>query len=104
MGLSRRKVIVIAAALTAVLVLVVVVGVVGWYHLFRQVPTYYASPEEHFKYGSIGAEEATGIPYYIWLVLPPYFRTNCRGRAVMLPWDSSGGLARKCPLGLLKRP
>jgi mono/diheme cytochrome c family protein len=25
---------------------------------------------EHFKYGSIGAEEGSGIPYWIWRVLP----------------------------------
>jgi mono/diheme cytochrome c family protein len=29
--------------------------------------------ERHFKYGSIGAEERSGIPYYIWIVLPRVF-------------------------------
>ena len=28
---------------------------------------------EHFKYGSIGAEERAGIPYLIWRVLPRMF-------------------------------
>jgi mono/diheme cytochrome c family protein len=28
---------------------------------------------EHFKYGSIGAEERSGIPYWIWLALPRLF-------------------------------
>jgi mono/diheme cytochrome c family protein len=28
---------------------------------------------EHFKYGSIGAEERAGIPYWIWVVLPKLF-------------------------------
>ena len=28
---------------------------------------------EHFKYGSIGAEERAGIPYSIWRVLPRMF-------------------------------
>ena len=28
---------------------------------------------DHFKYGSIGAEERTGIPYPIWLALPRMF-------------------------------
>ena len=28
---------------------------------------------EHFKYGSIGAEERAGIPYSIWRVLPRIF-------------------------------
>ncbi len=28
---------------------------------------------DHFKYGSIGAEERAGIPYWIWIVLPEVF-------------------------------
>ena len=33
-----------------------------------------ASPiEEQFKYGSIGAEDQEGIPYWIWQVLPRMF-------------------------------
>jgi Cytochrome c len=28
---------------------------------------------DHFKYGSIGAEERAGIPFYIWRVLPTLF-------------------------------
>jgi mono/diheme cytochrome c family protein len=33
------------------------------------VPTF-ASDEEHFKYGSIGNDGATGIPYPIWIAMP----------------------------------
>src|SRR5574341_165031 len=29
--------------------------------------------QDHFKYGSIGAEERAGIPYWIWYVLPRLF-------------------------------
>ena len=42
--------------------LIGILGYVGWYNLFREVPTYYQSPEEHFKYGSIGTENAEGVP------------------------------------------
>lgn len=31
------------------------------------------SDEEHFLHGSVGAEERTGVPYLIWLVLPRVF-------------------------------
>lgn len=55
------------------ILLIGIVGYVGWYNLFREVPTYYESPEEHFKYGSIGTEQAEGMPYWIWLVLPRLF-------------------------------
>jgi mono/diheme cytochrome c family protein len=29
--------------------------------------------EDHFKYGSVGAEERNGLPYWIWRVLPEVF-------------------------------
>ena len=29
--------------------------------------------EDHFKYGSVGAEERSGLPYWIWRVLPIVF-------------------------------
>ena len=87
---------------TVVIVIVLLAGVlgtVGWYYLFRVVPTPYDSLEdyskyltssvriaqqdlkkylekyleEHFKYGSIVTEQAEGIPYWIWLVLPRMF-------------------------------
>jgi hypothetical protein len=55
------------------LVVVGVVGFVGWYKLLREVPQQFSSMEERFKYGSIGTEQAQGIPYWIWLVLPRIF-------------------------------
>ena len=36
-------------------------------------PETHADIVEHFKYGSIGAEERAGIPYEIWRVLPAMF-------------------------------
>ena len=52
------------------------VAYVAWYNLFREVPLVYASAEDHFKYGSIGAENDQGIPYWVWLVLPRLFPEN----------------------------
>lgn len=63
----------IAAIAVIILVLVGSVGYVAWYNLFREVPTYYESAEDHFKYGSIGTEQQGGVPYWIWLVLPRIF-------------------------------
>jgi mono/diheme cytochrome c family protein len=48
-------------------------GYIAWYNLLREVPLTYESPEDNFKYGSIGAENAEGFPYWIWLVLPRLF-------------------------------
>ena len=39
----------------------------------RDDPVTYADPEEHFKYGSTGGERESGIPYWIWKVLPKMF-------------------------------
>ncbi len=64
---------IITSVVLIVLLLVGGVVYVGWYNLFREVPTYYESAEEHFKYGSIGTEQAQGVPYWIWLVLPRIF-------------------------------
>ena len=57
-------------------VVAVIAGVIGfaaWYNLLREEPQQFASIEEYFKYGSIGAENAQGIPFWIWLVLPRVF-------------------------------
>lgn len=51
-------------------------GVAGhlYYRLYYVAPApQFESAEEHFLYGSIGNEAATGIPYWIWLVLPRIF-------------------------------
>jgi len=29
--------------------------------------------EEFFKYGSIGTEDAAGVPFWLWLILPKMF-------------------------------
>ena len=40
--------------------------------LARDIPIY-PDPEQNFKYGSIGNDGATGVPYAIWVVLPKVF-------------------------------
>lgn len=39
----------------------------------RNKPEIHPHILEHFKYGSIGAEERAGVPYWIWRVLPELF-------------------------------
>jgi hypothetical protein len=52
---------------------IALLGLGGWlaYQRFTTpvVPNF-ASDEDHFKYGSIGNDGATGIPYAIWAALP----------------------------------
>ena len=44
-----------------------------WTKFFREEKEVFANEEEHFKYGSLGAEGDRGIPYYLWMVLPRIF-------------------------------
>jgi hypothetical protein len=59
--------------LVILLTLVAAAGVGVWSRLFRDVPRHYASDEEHFQYGSVGVEGASGLPYWIWYALPAVF-------------------------------
>jgi hypothetical protein len=40
----------------------------------------YESISDHFKYGSIGSEAASGIPYWIWKALPELFADKLPGK------------------------
>ncbi|WLB09521.1 cytochrome c [Bradyrhizobium elkanii] len=63
-----------------VLVLVVVgLACIAWYYLLRDVPQHYKSEEDHYKYGSIGVEAASGMPYWIWRALPLVFPEKMPG-------------------------
>jgi hypothetical protein len=61
--------------LIIVLVVLAAAGGLLWWKLFREVPQQLAdgSIEEAFKYGSIGAENDQGIPFWIWLLMPKMF-------------------------------
>jgi hypothetical protein len=50
-----------------------VVAVTGSVSCSRRSAPAFDSDEDHFLFGSIGAEERTGVPYWIWLVLPRIF-------------------------------
>src|SRR3990170_4386760 len=57
-----------------ILIMGAVLGYIGWDRFFRDYgqPSF-ASAEERFKYGSIGAEFDAGVPYWIFYVLPRMF-------------------------------
>lgn len=79
-----------------------VLGFAAWYTLFRQVPTFYASPDEHFKYGSIGIEPTEGIPFLIWEAMPELCtdRLGAEGYASLgMIWEEG----RDTPVGFSKK-
>jgi hypothetical protein len=67
-----------------VLLVVVALLAIGFSYLAwrftRDDPVKYADPEEHFKYGSTGGERESGIPYWIWKVLPKMFPEYLPGK------------------------
>jgi hypothetical protein len=85
-----------------VVLLAVVVGTVGWWHLFRRVPVTFASDADHFKYGSIGIEETNGMPYWLWLVLPRIFPDKLPGpggyASLGIVWEEG----QEMPVGFTK--
>src|SRR5262245_14848032 len=86
-------------------VLVAMLGSLVWYNSFRERPQRLAdeSIEEYFKYGSIGAENQSGMPYWIWLVLPRMFPDHLPGpggyASFGLPWAQGRGV----PIGFTKK-
>ena len=62
----------------------------------------FESDEDHFLFGSIGAEERTGVPYWIWLVLPRIFPEHLPApggyAALGIPWKEG----YEMPVGLTK--
>src|SRR5215212_2064817 len=67
-GSSRASYVVLG-----VLAVVGALGLLVAAFLQRDVPELHADPAEHFKYGSIGSDSGSGVPYWIWRVLPRVF-------------------------------
>jgi len=88
--------------LVVVLIVGLALGVFGWYKLFRRVPTVYADPVEHFKYGSIGVEVPAGIPYWIWVVLPRVFADKLPGPGGYVALGASWEMGKEMPIGFTK--
>lgn len=95
--------------LWAVVILLVVgvpLGGFVWYKIFREVPqstSITGDPETNFLYGSIGAENQAGIPYWIVVVLPRIFDDYLPGpggyASLGLPWKEGVEL----PAGFSKK-
>ena len=91
--------------LIVVIVLAGLLGGLGWYKLLREVPQVLAdnSMEEFFKYGSIGTEDAAGVPFWLWLILPKMFPEYLPGpggwAALGFVWEQG----RELPVGFSKK-
>lgn len=88
------------------LVAVTVLGIIGWVKFFREEPQpdwVMATPEMRFKYGSIGAEQTAGIPYWIYYVMPRVFADKLPGAggyaSLGVPWEQG----QELPVGFSKK-
>ncbi|MGZ5032332.1 MAG: c-type cytochrome [Usitatibacter sp.] len=97
----------IGIVLLVLLVLLVAAGgYIAWDRGFREHPQpdwVSATPEMRFKYGSIGAEQDAGIPYWIFYVLPRMFPEKLPGpggyASLGVPWEQG----QELPMGFTKK-
>lgn len=94
---------IITTIIVILLLLIGIIGYIGWYNLLREVPSYYESPEEHFKYGSIGTERVEGVPYLIWEVLPRLFPEKLPGKGGYVSLGISWEEGKEMPIGFPKK-
>ena len=77
--------------LAVILVLAGVFGYITWYKAFRVVPQpEFASGDKRYMYGSLGAEDNVGLPYWIFLVLPRMFPEYLPGPGGYISGNSLG--------------
>ena len=87
-------------------VLLAVTGYFGWYKFFREEPQpawVMQDADTRFKYGSIGAENDAGIPYWIFYVLPRMFPEKLPGpggyASLGVPWEQG----QELPVGFTRK-
>ncbi|MDJ0741317.1 MAG: c-type cytochrome [Gammaproteobacteria bacterium] len=86
------------------LTLAVVVGYIGWDRFLRVYPEQqFDDPVERFKYGSIGAEQDAGIPYWIFYVLPRVFADKLPGPGGYASFGVAWEPGKELPIGFTKR-
>jgi hypothetical protein len=86
--------------LLAAIVVLALVGAVGWYKLLRQEPTQFATDIDYFKYGSVGVEAASGLPYAVWAVLPEVFPDRVGGSGGYAAFGFVSETGHDTPIGL----
>ncbi|MDQ3621899.1 MAG: hypothetical protein M3463_05330 [Verrucomicrobiota bacterium] len=105
MTYGRKRTLRICLAVLAVLI--VAVGVLAWYKLFRVLPQedfVLNDPDMKFKYGSLGAEGDRGLPYWIWAVLPRIFPEMMPGSGGYKSSALPGRKVRKPRSGSRRKP
>ncbi len=91
-------------ALVALFVVLAFVGWFAWYKFFRGVPQpAFASEDERFMYGSIGAENSAGFPYWILYVLPRVFPDKLPGPTGYASFGVAWEEGKEWPIGFTQK-
>ena len=107
----RRWGLVLAIVMLLLMLVGLVLAVVGAYGAIRlqtNKTQAFDDPVLHFAHGSIGADEGSGLPYWVWKALPRLFPEQFNGR---LDYSAFGFLYRHdengepedLPIGISKR-
>lgn len=91
---------------TLLVLLAVLAGITIWYRFYRVVrqPAWISADQrDTFLYGSVDADQVSGVPYWIWLALPrmfPEYMPAPGGYAALgLSWEEG----REMPVGFAKQ-
>jgi len=99
----NRKILILAGW-TAALVLL---GFTVWYKLMRREvaqPAWVSETRQSlFLYGSVGANQDSGIPYWVWLTMPRIFPEQMPGNGGYVALGSSWEEGREMPAGFAKQ-
>src|SRR2546427_1404175 len=98
-----RRAIVIAALVS---LLLAGGGYLAWYKFSREEPQpdwVTRDPDTRFKYGSIGAENDAGIPYWIFFVLPRMFPEKLPGPGGYASLGVAWEQGQELPIGFTKK-
>jgi hypothetical protein len=98
-----KKIILVAAAV--LVALAAGAGATIWFQIYRCVPQpawITANERDKYFYGSLGASESAGLPYWVWLELPRMFPEYMPGpggyAALGLSWEEG----KEMPIGFAK--
>ncbi len=98
---KTKRIIWVSAAVIAILL--ALGAFFTWTKFFREEKEVFTNEEEHFKYGSLGAEGDRGIPYYLWMVLPRIFPDLMPGpggyKSLGVVWEEG----HEIPVGFSKK-
>ena len=99
---------ILALLMLLVGILVLVFGIIAYTRYSGSDTPFYQDDVVHFKYGSIGAETASGIPYWLWQALPRLYPEAFNGKdnyssfGFIYEQDASGK-EKDLPIGISRR-